>query len=422
MGFASSYFLRHRIFEPFIKVAPQPGTSLIVVIPCFNEPDLSDTLYSLYDACRPSCPVEVIIVINSPEGAGENIIVQNRKTLVQVYEWGAAYSSPAFNVHVIDVPPFARKHAGAGFARKAGMDEALHRFNILDNERGIIVSFDADSTCDKNYFTELEKCFSAPEIPGCNIYFEHPLSGNREPSAIDRAITEYELYLRYFVQAMRLSGFPYAFHTIGSSFAVNARIYALQGGMNRRTAGEDFYFLHKIFPLGNFKELNTTRVIPSSRVSDRVPFGTGATMKRLTGNIPEELNAYPLQSFEELEMLFKSVPDLFGAGEKVVLDVMENLPYCLSSYLKMNRFINEVNQINKHSAGPDTFRKRFFTWFNAFRLIKYLNYARNNCRDDQQISKAAGYLLERLNIPSSGGNLELLMNYRKLQRETVWRY
>ncbi len=421
MGFASSYFPRHRFFEPFIQVAPQHGTSLIVVIPSFNEPDLSDSLNSLYNANRPSFPVEIIVAVNSPEGAGTNVIEQNRKTVTRVHEWCSEYSHPGFNVHVIDVPPFAKKHAGAGFARKAGMDEALHRFNILNNDKGIIVSFDADSTCDKNYFTEIEKCFSIPEITGCNIYFEHPLSGEKESSAVYRAITQYELYLRYFVQAMRLAGFPYAFHTIGSSFAVNAKIYALQGGMNRKKAGEDFYFLHKIFPLGNFTELNTTRVIPSSRVSERVPFGTGATMKKLTGNDTQGLKTYPLKSFEELAMIFTSVPDLFGADEKVTLNVLQNLPECLGSYLKACDFVQEVNRMNIHSAATDTFRKRFFTWFNAFRLLKYLNYAKNNCRNDQPVQQAAGNLLARLNKLPHGESLDLLIDYRKLQRETIWR-
>jgi len=420
MGFAAGYLEKHSLSDPFIVPAPQPGTSIIVVIPSLGEYNLINSLESLYNADMPSCPVEVIVVVNAPDGAEQEIVDVNRYTVEKVREWDLEHGSESFRVHVIDAPFFPRKHAGAGYARKTGMDEAVYRFNLLNNEKGIIVSFDADSTCDKNYFTELEKCFSPAEITGCNIYFEHPLSGNKEPSVIDRAITEYELYLRYFVQAMRMAGFPYAFHTIGSSFAVNARIYAIQGGMNRRTAGEDFYFLHKIFPLGNFRELNTTRVIPSSRVSDRVPFGTGATMRRLTGSASQVLKAYPLESFEELAILFKSVPDLFDAGERKVQGVTENLPGCLGNYLKMNGFSNEVNQMNAHSAGPDTFTKRFYTWFNALRLLKYLNYARNNCRADQPVRQEASCLLERLNKSSSGEGLELLLNYRKLQRETVW--
>ena len=48
-----------------------------------------------------------------------------------------------------------------------------------------------------------------------------------------------------------------------------------QDGLNKKQAGEDFYFLQKIMPMGNYFELNSTTVHPSSRTSDRVPFGTG---------------------------------------------------------------------------------------------------------------------------------------------------
>jgi hypothetical protein len=263
MGFATSYLLKHSFFKPFIPEPPHRDTSLIVVIPSFNEPDVIKSLVSLYNAGRPSFTTEIIVAVNSPEDAGLCQREQNRETIRVVKEWGRIHCSDAFMVNVIDVPPFPGKHAGAGFARKAGMDEAVYRFNLLDNDRGIIVSFDADSECDDNYLTELEKCFSVPGIRGCAIYFEHPLNDAEHSVASNRAIAGYELYLRYFVQAMRWAGFPYAFHTIGSCFAVNSKIYALEGGMNRKTAGEDFYFLHKIIPLGGFTELNSTRVIPS---------------------------------------------------------------------------------------------------------------------------------------------------------------
>jgi hypothetical protein len=143
----------------------------------------------------------------------------------------------------------------------------------------VIACFDADCTCDPNYLAATENFFqSQPSAPGASIYFEHPLDGeNREPIAL------YELHLRYYVEALRYAGFPHAYHTIGSSMAARADPYFKQGGMNKRKAGEDFYFLHKIIPLGGFGEINDTRVIPSPRASHRVPFGTGRAPAPLVG-------------------------------------------------------------------------------------------------------------------------------------------
>jgi hypothetical protein len=46
--------------------------------------------------------------------------------------------------------------------------------------------------------------------------------------------------------------FSYAYHTVGSAMAVKAYQYVKVGGMNRRQAGEDFYFIQKLVHSGNF--------------------------------------------------------------------------------------------------------------------------------------------------------------------------
>lgn len=419
MGFATNYLQRHSYYKPFISVGPRDNTALIVVIPCFNEPNIIESLVSLHRATRPSFGVEVIVAVNSPEGTDPANSLQNRKTLQQVRRWSKLHSCGDFAVHAIDVPSFPARHAGAGFARKAGMDEAVGRFNILNNERGIIASFDADSTCDPDYFAELEKCFTDKRIKGCTVYFEHPLRHPDNPQ-VNYPILRYELYLRYFVEAMRFSGFPWSFHTIGSCFAVNSGVYARQGGMNRKKAGEDFYFLHKLFPLGNFTELNSTRVIPSSRTSDRLPFGTGAAMKRLLGS-QGELLTYPPESFEELAAVFGALADFHLAGENAINNITGRFSACMQEYLAIKGFMHAVQQANNNSAGPVSFGKRFFIWFNGLRILQYLNFARSQGRRDLPVSVAAGILLGKKGMSPEITETGLLLQYRSMQRERVWR-
>jgi len=110
----------------------------------------------------------------------------------------------------------------------------------------MIICFDADCLCDSNYFLAIEEhAEKHPSADGFNIYFEHPCEGTDYPQEIYEGIIQYELHLRYMNQFLRYAGFPFAYHTIGSSFAVRAGTYALQGGMNSRKAGEDFYSLIK---------------------------------------------------------------------------------------------------------------------------------------------------------------------------------
>ena len=249
------YFRRFGFCERQIATPPQADLSIVVVIPCFNEPDLIGSLETLWFCERPECSVEVIVVLNSPAGCSAEIRSQHQATLKVATAWIEQHRDLRLAFHALHFPELPRKHAGVGLARKIGMDEALRRFDDLGRPEGIIVGYDADCRCEANYLTAIERHFTQnTRSPGCSIYFAHPLSGALPPPVYE-AIAAYELHLRYYIQALRYAGFPHAHHTIGSCMAVRAGEYRQQGGMNKRKAGEDFYFLHKIIPLGGFGDL-----------------------------------------------------------------------------------------------------------------------------------------------------------------------
>jgi hypothetical protein len=66
---------------------------------------------------------------------------------------------------------------------------------------------------------------------------------------------------------------------------VKSSAYQKYGGMAPRQAGEDFYFINKIAMHGNVGEINDTTIFPSSRISDRVPFGTGDALGKMQNGI-----------------------------------------------------------------------------------------------------------------------------------------
>ena len=94
---------------------------------------------------------------------------------------------------------------------------------------------DADSLVEGNYFIELEGAFKKG-ILGCSIHFEHDLHGPDD--RINTAITDYELFLRYYNLAINYAELPYGFYTVGSSMAVSCEAYVKVGGMNKRKARE----------------------------------------------------------------------------------------------------------------------------------------------------------------------------------------
>ena len=369
---ADSYLLKHSVV-PLIDTVPAGELGFVVCIPAYKEPDPLLPIISLYNADAPQCAVEVLILFNYPENSSSAGIELTTQGYDMVKKWAAENNTEKFRVYPILAGGIPLKHAGAGMARKLVMDQAVTRLRAAENPAGIITGFDADSLCDKNYFTAITEQFTVnPETTGASIHFEHPISGNEYPEQAYKGITLYETHLRYISQAMRYSGFPYFFHTVGSSFAVRADIYVAQGGMNRRKAGEDFYFLHKIMPLGEYVNISGTTIIPSPRTSDRVPFGTGVSIAKWINDNDTVFYTYPFAVFESVKPLFNSIEGLYRQSlknaEKLITD------NTLVSFLEKEGWEKKWDEIQSNCSSIVNFKKRFFRWFDGFLFVKYLNY------------------------------------------------
>ncbi|MHB8521057.1 MAG: glycosyltransferase family 2 protein [Limisphaerales bacterium] len=412
------YFRRFGFCGPQIATRPAADLGIVVVMPCFNEPDLIGSLESLWNCDRPGCAVEALVVINSPADCAEAIRVQNQKTLAHAAPWIEAHVDPRLRFHPIHFPALPPKQAGVGLARKIGMDEAVRRFDAVNRPDGIVASFDADCRCAPNYLQSLERHFAThPGTPGCSIYFEHPLDGPLGPEVYE-AIVAYELHLRYYVQALRYAGLPFAHHTIGSCMAVRAEVYRKQGGMNKRQAGEDFYFLQKIFPLGGFTDLTETRVFPSSRSSERVPFGTGRAVRDCLGG--HGITTYPLEAFLDLKDLLDQLPALYRNDTAAEGLQRKSLPESLQTFLASQGFAEALLEVRENTSSEAAFQKRFFRWLNGFRVLKYIHHACDNFYGERKVDDEPQKLLERLPGAGPGANAgsirDLLEVFRGLDR------
>ncbi len=362
-----------RPFSVEIRDKEAGQSPLFVVIPCFNEPDILTTLNSLNHCDPPQSPVTVIIVVNSADNASEAVYQQNRTTLREIDTW-QRQSQHWFRLEVLHAERLPNKWAGVGWARKIGMDQAVKHLADREAKDGIIVAFDADSTTWPNYLTEIEKAFRLhPRHNFFTIHFEHPVEDDVLPSTLMEGIIRYELHLRYLRKAMEWCGYPHSIHTVGSSMAVRASAYVKQGGMNRRKAGEDFYFLHKLVLLGPYGNINTTRVIPASRTSDRVPFGTGAALRKWDQGGEELFSTYSFGSFIALKPLFENPVRFYHLDKQAILQETGTFHSSLASYILNTNTIDEIVELQANCSTPEIFTTRFFHRINAFWIIKYLN-------------------------------------------------
>jgi hypothetical protein len=198
----------------------------------------------------------------------------------------------------------------------------------------------------------------------------------------------------------RLLFLPFAYQTIGSAMAVKSFAYAKEGGMPLKQAGEDFYFLHKYTKNISLEEINNTLVYPSNRASDRVPFGTG---KAVDDFIHSEgfYKSYNPLSFELLSNWLEHV--LTHAYQKFD-SICPNFN-CKNAYfldwLEESNADNALQNIASNSSNFESYIKRFFQWFDAFQLMKYLHYMRDKGLADLPILDCTAYLFDKMPMPHS---------------------
>tara|TARA_B110000971_G_scaffold115258_1_gene118158 strand:- start:5048 stop:6313 length:1266 start_codon:yes stop_codon:yes gene_type:complete len=394
-----------------IKIAFEPSNDLkiIVVIPCFNENDIQPTIDSLFlTQDKFLFNVEVIILINNSVSENSEIIEQNLLTFNKLEIISKNYSKK--NIHLISVliDDLDSKHAGVGWARKLGMDLAIQRFRSI-NFNGIIVGLDADTVVEPNYLNAINSFFSNNNYNAASIHFEHPVTGNSFSNLHFKQIIYYELHLRYYKNSLDYSNLPYSFHTIGSAFALTASAYARQGGMNRRKAGEDFYFINKLIKGELFGEITNTKVIPSPRVSKRVPFGTGRAIYEGL-NIQKDLSiTYDFKSFQVIRSWIKMIEN---RESKYV-----NFPESLKSYLEEDKWMKHHSMILNNTNSHENYLKLFYTTFDAFWILKFIHFLRDNFYSNSSLLDNTNALLKNMGHSTIDNISSQLLFLRNLDKK-----
>ncbi|MEE4115231.1 MAG: glycosyltransferase family 2 protein [Marinilabiliaceae bacterium] len=417
MSFASEYLSSRVLYPPFISSDPDKDTGIIVIIPAFDEPGICRVLDSLLLCTRPACGVEVIVHLNAASGASDEELRRTLDSEKLISEWNGN-NNPFFSLFCINTLNNKSRDRGAGMARKVVMDEALYRFNTTGNAGGVILSLDADCSVSENYLVSVySELLLHRERKACSLAFEHPVSGSEFDSEVYSAITAYELHLRYYYQALKYSGFPHVFHTVGSAFAVKALPYAAAGGMNRKQAGEDFYFIQKLIPMGGYFYLDSATVYPSPRISGRVPFGTGPLIRSMLEQGDTTMYTYNPLAFSALGELFKSIPAIYDGESAALREAEKHFKAPLVKFLEDEDWHKRMLEIRSNTSSRESFIKRFNNWFNMFKVVKFLNRVHSDgSYKKEPVELAAKKLLKTIGEPDCDYDMPGLLNkYRSLE-------
>ncbi len=384
----------------------------VLVIPACNETS---------EFLRPPPPCAgrslMVLVINESESAPAEVLFNNRALAAEVQtrfelQWiSAPEYSPGFELSLLRDPLAERDvllvdrfntgrklpvKGGVGHARKIGVDLAvglIHRKCI--NSPWVHCS-DADVQLPDTYFT----CCNAVGENGLKyaalVYpFHHDDDPDKaESKKVILATQLYELSLRYYVAGMKFARSPYAFHTIGSTMAVSALHYAKVRGFPKREAGEDFYLLNKLAKVDPVLELGQDSscepILIESRRSDRVPFGTGAAVNKITdyADPVDEFRFYHPAVFVLLQQWLQSWPGIWQSRSENItaslisgsLDGDQDAKWqSLLVGLKEIRVEQALEHAFRQSRDLDQFTRQMHTWFDAFRTLKLIHILRDHC-------------------------------------------
>ena len=409
-----TYLQKSRFKERLISAKPNPSLEMVIVIPAYKEEQLTTTLTSLEENFfTDKHKIEVIIIINNGLHEEESIQRLNQKVYKVCQTW-IKENSPELSIHPVLVQDLPKKHAGVGLARKIGMDEAVDRLEQVENAQGLIICLDADSQVQPNYLqVMMETHLKQPKMEAFSIRFEHPLEGDTYSAEVYEGIIRYELFLRYYVEGLRMAGYPYAIHTIGSSMAVRSKAYQKMGGMNRRKAGEDFYFLHKFSPGGKVYEVQETMVIPSPRASDRVPFGTGKAIQGWLDQEEKVYQAYHPAIFQALKAFLISIPDSY---ETLTWDIEP----CFASFFENENIFQKGKETKAHVGNKQAYIKRFYQWLTPLKVLQLIRSAAATYPDmllDTAVSGLFTSMIPEEEVPISQDAKAWLLYLRKRQSE-----
>ena len=356
-----------------------PAVNHLVVIPAYNEP--LDFIERLQTFLASQHGALAIVVLNQPDDEldiTENTAMAEAIKLLPLYHPGIEhlYCVEASYIYLVDCFQAQRlpRKQGVGLARKIGCDVAVNLYAENKLASPWLHCTDADATLPADYF----EAALAVSIECAAVLY--PFKHFSDNGLAQTAVALYEMRLHWYVAGLQWAQSPYAYHTVGSTLAVNVGHYCKVRGFPKLAAGEDFHLLNKLAKTGQIKTLATPALALDGRMSFRVPFGTGRAVAELTDQ--NEGDGRAIFEAPELFSALKTVLasyDVFwqlGSVEKALAieglttDIVAALTYC--GFPKM------LTHAYRQSTNLEQFTKQLNTAFDALQSRRFLHYLAAN--------------------------------------------
>ena len=336
---------------------PEQSFSQSIVIPAFDE--TTDFVENLRMVEHPS--VLAIVVVNRPDNASLNA---TRNSFALLSNLKKMRLRNLLIIDKVEKPLEAKK--GVGLARKIGTDVALKLIQLEKISSPWIRQTDADASIEKNYYQT-----SMPKS-GAIVYAHRHISSDL---SISKAIALYDGHMSYYVNALKAANSNYAYPTLGSTFAIHAETYAQVRGYPKRNAGEDFHLLNKIAKINNVQYSTETTISLEARLSNRVPIGTGPSIKKILAIIEKDPSGQSYLSYN---------PSLFKLLARTLKEISSfaiapcQFDEIIGSKLDELDFQKIASTLHSHYRSREQRHEKLDQWFDALKTLRFLHKAESH--------------------------------------------
>ena len=385
----NSFFVEQNNCLPKFEHLIEPLDIAIAIPACDEFPTIFETLESISSSYNAYCAEKtnvlrfgIIVNVNNKESASSGVKENNKKLL------DALQIISVITLDCTQGEFCLPENQGVGWARKFAMD-----FSVLCGAK-VIACMDADTLVSKNYCSELAAFYAECEKAECEkkaipvgavCNFTHQQNEDEEIQAIAE---QYEYYMKNHAENLRKTGTPFWLWALGPTIVSSSYGYCGCAGMNKRVAGEDFYFLQSLIKLHiqqknngfadseiekvlDFPVLNCT-VMPQSRYSDRVLFGTGKKLQDVK-NGRDSIVLYDLQIYEQLTDFLKLVYEHKSDFESISGELKSDFPV-IWQFLENEGFFPMWKKLYRQNQVSD---KRIFSafhsWFDGLKILRLIH-------------------------------------------------
>ena len=397
----AGYLTKRSVHEQY-PLAKEHGTDLaaVIVIPVLAESNrLFHTLRDL--AANPAHPLRhtlILCVVNnrSPEMAGAADCADNQNCLKLLSDFAGQHPELRLNwINAASPGQELGPKEGVGLARKIGLDWGAKLLCDGGKVHSPLISLDADTRVPTTYLGAIYDHFQDASSWAAVVEYAHPTEGDGDET---RAILAYELFLRYQEMALYGAGSPYHYPAIGSTMICTPTAYAAAGGMNRRQAGEDFYFLQQLAKTGRVTRLRDTVIAPSSRGSHRVPFGTGRKVNAFSVDQDDAYLTYDPVSYDRLGRWIRTAEGGLDDSGKSLLAKAYVIEEALGEFLQQQKFVDAWDRIRSQGRAEKHRLRQFHEYFDGFRTLKLTHYLRDNTFPRVDLFEALATVAQRQQV------------------------